>query len=534
MHKESLAQCEYIPKGLSGVVTIGVSSSTGSDEPDTLLTSLSDHLKEHQLMDIDVRISGGLGFSSAERLVKVSKHGMPSIIYGGVTPEMMADIVRQHLSEGTPVSEMALCQIPVHGDSVDGVPHFKDIAFFGLQQPVISWRCGHIDPERIDDAFRTGSYGMLETVLAQRSDDILSMIETAQVHGHGGSGTSILDRWTGVAELDEEIFLICNALEVEPGSVKDQWLMESDPHRIIEGMIIAALAVGARIGYIVLNPSYTLARRRLEIAIAQARRHRRLGQGIQGTAVDFDIIIRVGPPGYITGEETALISFLSGDAGPHVMPPSGIDRLNDRPALVVNVETFAHLAVLPIGTDEEGPPPTRLFTLEGTTNTGVVEVEVGTTIREVVCDMGGTPEEYIKAVVIGGHLGGVVPTDLLDTPLSEASYRWLNIWPGTGLISVLDQSVSMTEWLGQHLQFGAEESCGACTPCREGMEQAHRLLQGLRNGDGHGQDLILLDQLASYVSVSSMCGYGQAVPNGISTAIRYFGNELREQLTRSH
>ena len=225
MHKESLAQCEYIPEGLSGVVTIGVSSSTDSDEPDTLLTSLSDHLKEHQLMDIDVRISGGLGFSFAERLVKVSKHGMPSIIYGGVTPDMMADIVRQHLSEGTPVSEMALCQIPVHGDSVDGVPHFKDIAFFGLQQPVISWRCGDIDPERIDDAFRTGSYEMLETVLAQRSDDILSMIETAQVHGHGGSGTSILDRWTGVAEQDEEVFLICNALEVEPGSVKDQWLM---------------------------------------------------------------------------------------------------------------------------------------------------------------------------------------------------------------------------------------------------------------------------------------------------------------------
>jgi NADH-quinone oxidoreductase subunit F len=534
MQEEHIDQCEFIPGGLSGVITIGVSSRMDADEPEPLLTSLAAHLEEHQLTDIEVRASGGFGFFSAERLVKVSKHGLPSIIYGGVTPDLMADIVRHHLADGAPVSEAALCQMPIREDSVDGIPHFKDIAFFGLQQPVVSWRCGHINPERIEDAFRTGSYGTLETILKQGPKDILSMIETAQMHGHGGPGSSIVDRWTAVAEQDEETVLICNALEVEAGSFKDQWLMESDPHRIIEGMIIAARAIGARIGYIVLNPLYTLAKHRLEIAISQARRHRRLGQGIQGSSVDFDIIIRSGPPGYITGEETALVSFLSGEAGPHVMPPSGIDRLNDQPALVANVETFAQLAVLPFGSDEEGPPPTRLFTLEGTTNTGVVEVEVGTTLRELICDMGATSEEYIKAVAIGGHLGGVIPADLLDTPLAEASYRWLNIWPGTGLLSVIDQSVSMSEWLGQQLQFGAQESCGACTPCREGMEQAHRLMQRLRNGDGQGQDLILLDQLASYISNSSMCGYGQAVPNGISTAIRYFGNELRDQLTGGH
>lgn len=530
MHEDQLTQCEFIPEDLSGVVTVGVSSRTGFDEPDTLLEALSACLKEHDLADIEVRTSGGLGFFSAERLVKVARAGMPSILYGGVTVDMIGDIVKRHLVEGTPVTEAALCRMPNHGDTIDGIPDFEDLSFFGLQQPVVSWRCGHIDPERIDDAFRTGSYTRLDTILSRTSDDILALIESSQVRGHGGAGGAILDRWTAVAEQDEEACLICNALEVEAGSAKDLWLMESDPHRIIEGMIIAAQAVGARIGYIVLNPSYKLARRRLEIAISQARRHRRLGRGIQGTDVDFDIIVRMGPPGYITGEETALISFLSGGAGPHVVSATEIDRLNGRPVLTANVETFAHLAVLPFDAEEEGPPPTRLFTLEGTVHTGVVEAEVGTTIRELVCDMGGTLEEHIKGVVIGGHVGGVVPADLLDTPLAEASYRWLNIWPGTGLVSVLDHSVSMADWLDRHLQFGARESCGICTPCREGMEQAHRLMQQLRSGEGQGQDLMLLDQLASYIAGSSMCGYGQAVPNGISTAIRYFGSELRDQL----
>ena len=324
---------------------------------------------------------------------------------------------------------------------------------------------------------------------------------------------------------------MCNALEVDEASVKDRHLLEGDPHSIIEGMTIAAHAVGAHIGYVVINPSYTLAQRRLEVAISQARRHRRLGRGIRGGSFDFDIIVRPGPVGYVMGEETALVSFLEGEVGPRVTPPYVTESgLNDQPTIVANVETYARLTTIPFGSEEEGPPPTRLFTLEGTANTGVAEVEVGTTIRDLVCGIGATAEKEIKAVCIGGRIGGILSPDLLDTPLTQQSYRWLGIWPGTGLVTVLDSSSSILTWLQDHLCFAAQESCGYCTPCREGLAQAQRIAERLGEGQGQASDLSLLDQLAQYVKSSSMCSYGYAVPSGITTAVRYFGKEIREQI----
>jgi NADH-quinone oxidoreductase subunit F len=532
MSETRYAPCEYIPDGMSGVVSIGAASSTRHKEADGVLTALTEHLTRHRLTDVMVRTTGGLGFYSAERLLKVTKPGMPSILYSGVTPETAGDIVQKHLVEGQPATGAALCQMPFQGAPVEGVPSIADIPFFALQHPAVSWRCGHIDPEGIGDAFRTGGYAALTAVLDRPPDDTLRSIESAQVAECGGQGTPIAERWKAAAAQPGEKYLVCNALEVEPGSVKDRWLLESDPHRLIEGMAIAARAVGARMGYVVLNPSYTLARHRLQIAVAQARRHQRLGPDIRGSGVDFDILIRVGPPGYATGEEAILLSFLEGKAEPQrISPPMRMAGLHGRPALVANVETFAHLTALPPGMNGASPPLTRLFTLEGTPHSGVAEVEIGTTLRTLVCGIGGTPEEQVKAVVIGGHLGGIVPADLLDMPLTEASYRWAGVWPGTGLISVMNRSASIAEWLRDHLRFASRESCGYCTPCREGMEQARRIAERLCDGTGQPQDLTLLEQLATYMTASSLCGYGHAVPGGITTAIRYFGQDLRERLT---
>lgn len=535
MRDEQLSQREYVPDGIAGVVTVGISSSNRDTDSEAVLQAIRDNLVKHQRTDVLVRTTGGFGFLSAEVLVKIIKPGTPSVLYGGVTPDMVPELLDRHLGEDRPAAQYALCQIPANGEPIKGIPVLDEIAFFAQQQQVRSWRCGHIDPEQIDDAFRTGVYQTMDEVLRQSPRDTMATIETAQVHGHGGRGESITEQWAHAAARPGEKYLICNALEVETGSVKDRWILESDPHALIEGMVVAAYAVGAHLGYVVVNPSYRLAARRLSAAIMQARRHRRLGRRIRGTAFDFDIVVREGPAGYMTGEETVLVSFLAGEAGPRNVPPymaeSGLDG---KPTVVANVETYVHLTTLPFESDEECPPPTRLFTLEGTVNTGIVEVEIGTTLRELVCGIGATPEDHIKAVVIGGHLGGILSSDLLDTPLNRQSFRWLGIWPGTGHIKVLDQSTSIPEWLRDHLRFAADESCGYCTPCREGMAQARRIADRLCDGQGRPNDTALLEQLATYVKTSSMCGYGHAVPGGITTAIRYFGNEIREQIKTRH
>ena len=529
--EEQRSLTEEIPEGLDAVVTISLATSACPEGADAVWEALQKALSQLQFPRVLVRSSGGLGYFSAERLVKVTRPDGPSVLYHQVTPELITDIVNQHVLAGKPLTESALCQIPVRGDLIEHLPLIQDIPFFSGQRPTLSWRFGQIDPERIEDAIRTGSYKTLNHALTDPSELIFQAMESVQLSGPGGHGESLSERWRETARQPGPRYLICNALEVEPSAVKDRWLLESDPHRIIDGMVIAARAVGAEIGYIVLNPSYKKARLRLEMAIAQARRRRRLGKGIQNTAFDFDIRLRTGPPGFVTGEETALISFLEGKAGPRLTPPpTTVSGLHNRPTVVANVETFARLTLLPLS-DASPQPSTRLFTLEGTPHHGVVEVEEGTTLREVVCGIGGMAAQEIKAVVIGGHLGGVVPADLLDTPLSEASYRWLNVWPGAGLISVLNRSTSMTEWLKDDLGFAARESCGLCTPCREGLEQARLIANRLNDGAGQAQDLLLLEQLAGYINRSSLCGYGQVVPGGMTTTLRYFGEELREGLS---
>lgn len=528
--EEQRAHAEYIPDGIHGIVTLGSGPDADPDAPDALRQTLTAELAEYGLNDVIVRTTGGLGLYSSERLIKVARPDMPTVLYARVTPELIIDIVKKHLAEGVPVRDAAWCQIPVRSAPLDGIPSVEDMPFFERQTPVISWRCGHIDAGRIDDVFRAGGYRTLSTVLNLSSEALLDTIEASQLQGHGGRGTTVSARWREAAKQPGATVLVCNALEVEPDSVKDRWLLEGDPHRIVEGMIIAARAVGASAGYIVLNPSYKRAQRRLEKAIAQARRHRRLGKGIRDTTFDFDVLVRTGPASFVAGEETALISYLEGGAGPRSTPPPvTVAGLHGQPTVVANVETLAHLTTLPFDASET-LPVTRLYTLEGTPNAGVVEIRAETTVRELVCGMGGLSGENIKGVAIGGHLGGILPADLLDTPLTEASFRWLGIWPGAGLVSVLSDAMSPVHWLRDHLRFAAQESCGHCTPCREGTEQARRIVERLCDGAGQPQDLTLLQQLGPYIAQSSMCGYGHAVPGGLITALRYFGPEIRERI----
>lgn len=533
LRDEQLQQREAIPDGIRGIVTVGVATCSLNAGAEAVLAAVQQTLARWQGIRAIVKTAGCMGLCSEEVLVKIARSDTPSVLYSRVTPDSVSDLVVRHLVEGQPVANRALCQIPRHGTRMNGVPVLDEMSFFARQQQNTSWRCGHLDPERIDDYLLMGGYRTIQVVLQRSPEEVLETIRASRLHGCGGRGNEVGDRWAAAASSQaDEKYLICNALEVDSSSIKDRRLLESDPHTVIEGMTIAAHAIGARIGYLVINPAYPLARKRVEMALAQARRHRRLGQNLGGTPLNFEIILRRGPAAYVTGEETALVSFLSGMAGPRPVPPPMVESgLQGKPTVIANAETFAHLTTLPFGGTAPSPSPTRHCTLNGTVHAGVVEVELGTSLRDLVCEIGATPPDRMKAVGIGGHLGGILPPDLLDTPLTHDALGWLGVWPGTGLITVIPTSTCILDWLRQHLRFAAAESCGLCTPCRDGMEQARLIAERLCEGTGREADLSVLDQLATYMKSSSMCGYGQTVPGSIATALRYFGEELRDHVT---
>jgi NADH:ubiquinone oxidoreductase subunit F (NADH-binding)/(2Fe-2S) ferredoxin len=527
MDDRRLTEYNHIPDHASGALTLNAVNESAADQPDQLIEILKEKLSAHGQDDVQIKISGGMGFFSAERLLKVNRVGLPAIIYRGVTPDMAEEIILKHLVEKKPVAGAALCQIASDKDAIENIPNMDDVAFFKKQNRQLTWRCGHIDPERIDEAFRTGSYETLKAVLQQDPSAVRARI--ASLCPDFG------EKIQSAARQGENPVLVCNALEVETDSVKDRWLMEADPHRLLEGLVIAARASGARIGYIAFNQNYTTARRRLDIAMAQARRHRQLGRNIRGAGVDFDLITRIGPQNYILGEDTALIAFLEGGAGPRCEPPyPHTGGLNGRPTLVADPETFARLCALSYDDAVESSEPARLYTLHGTPQTGVVEVEPRCTARDLICEMGAVSEEAIRAVVIGGHLGGLLPADLLDSPMNEETFHWLGIAPGNGLLSVIDRSTPIIGWMRDHARFAARESCGACAPCREGTIQSRHLMEKMSGGNARAQDVALLEQLAGYISGASMCGFGRMVPGGIQTALRHFGREIRDQISKGH
>ncbi len=518
-----------IPAGVTGIVT--VSHTDGNPDGPSVLAAVRDALNELDIQGILVREVGSAGRFDSDPAVAIHSRDLPQTLYGPVNSDAVVDLLSKHLVYGELDRANAVCQVPGHDGARAELPDLSEIPFFSRQSRSVSHRCGVVIPARIDDVIHAGGYEALDAVLRRSPADCLDALENSGLHGHGGKGAAVMQQWASAAAQDSECCLICNGLEVDGSSTKDRHLLEGDPHSLIEGMAIAAFAVGARMGIVVLNPVYRLARKRLASAIAEARRHRRLGNGIRGSDFDFDLTVRSGPTGYAAGEESALVSYLEGKAGPRVSPPqAAASGLNGCPTVVGNVETFARLTTIPFESDEEGPPPSRLFTLEGTPITGVVEVEVGTTVRELVCGIGNAEAQDIGAVSIGGRMGGILSPDLLDTPLSQQSYKWLSIWPGTGLVTVMDKSFSIQIWLQEHLKFTASESCGYCSPCREGLAQANRIGEKLGTGSLAAGDITTLDRLGEYVRTSSMCSYGRAVPSGVSTALRHFGKELREQV----
>jgi bidirectional [NiFe] hydrogenase diaphorase subunit len=418
------------------------------------------------------------------------------------------------------------------------------IDFFARQEKIVLENCGEIDPERIEDYIASDGYEALFHVITKLKPlGVIEQVTKSGLRGRGGAGFPTGLKWTTVFKAaGQRKYVICNADEGDPGAFMDRSVLESDPHRVLEGMAIAGYAVGADKGFIYCRAEYPLAVKRLRTAIRQAENHGLLGMNIGDTHFDFKIEVRLGAGAFVCGEETALIASIEGGRGtPRPRPPfPAQEGLWGAPTLINNVETFANIPPIirrggewfaSIGTEKS--KGTKVFALAGRVkNTGLIEVPMGMTLREIIFKLGGgIPEgRRFKAVQSGGPSGGCVPEQYLDIPVDYDSLASVGSIMGSGGMIVMDESSCMVDVARFFMEFCMSESCGKCVPCRVGTTQMHGILQRITEGKSEEHDLELLQRLTGMVRSASLCGLGQTAPNPTLTTLRYFMDEYRAHI----
>ena len=464
--------------------------------------------------------------------------------YQGVKPEDAAEIVSSHLCGGQRVERLLVTdptgKIPV--------PCRQDIDFFKRQTQVVLRNCGWIDPERIGDTIARDGYQALAKVLTEGAPAaVVEEMKTSGLRGRGGAGFPTWLKWHLTRESADPVrYVLCNADEGDPGAYMDRSVLEGDPHSVIEGMAIAAFAVGAQQGYVYVRAEYPLAVERLSSAIAQARACGLLGENILGTPFSFDLEIRMGSGAFVCGEETALIASIEGKRGePRPRPPFPAQKgLWGRPTVLNNVETYANVpAILLKGGAwyaSMGTPKskgTKVFALAGAVrNTGLVEVPVGTPLGEVIYDIGGgiRNNRHFKAAQMGGPSGGCIPREHLNVPLDYEPLAELGAIMGSGGLIVMDEDTCMVDVARFFIEFVQEESCGKCAPCRVGTRRMLEILERICAGKGELADIDRLVELGHFIKTASLCGLGQTAPNPVLSTIRHFRDEYEEHIRDRH
>ena len=457
--------------------------------------------------------------------VENQENSLISKLYQKVTPENAAEII-----------------VGVNGEVTNLQQGDLNQPFFSRQLPIVLENSGKIDPERIQAYIAADGYQALYQVLREmKPSQVVETITKSGLRGRGGAGYPTGLKWGTVAKsAGERKFVICNADEGDPGAFMDRSVLESDPHRVLEGMAIAAYSIGANQGYIYVRAEYPIAIQRLEIAIRQAQHLGLLGSQIFDSPFDFKVEIRIGAGAYVCGEETALMASIEGKRGvPHPRPPYPAESgLWGYPTLINNVETFANIApIIRKGADwfanigigkSKG---TKVFALAGNIrNTGLIEVPMGTSLQKIVEEMGGgVPDNGIaKAVQTGGPSGGCIPASAFATPVDYESLTALGSMMGSGGMIVMDQTTNMVDVARFFMEFCMDESCGKCIPCRVGTVQLHGLLTKISQGKGSLADLDLLEELCDMVKHTSLCGLGQSAPNPVFSTLQYFRDEYLE------
>ncbi len=485
-----------------------------------------------------VKRTGCHGFCQQGPLVALEPYG---ILYTKAQPEDATEIVQSLLARGKPV-ERLLYREPVTGNPV---PYYREIPFYQKQQRTVLQRCGKIDPENIDDYRATGGYqGLRKALLEMKPEQLIDEVKKSGLRGLGGAGFPAGRKWEVCAKAPgDEKYVICNGDEGDPGAFQDRSVMEADPHAIIEGMIIAGYAVGARRGFIYVRAEYPLAVKRIKIAITQARKEGFLGENILGSGFDFDIEVFQGAGAFVCGESTALVRSIEGDRGwPRPLPRARTAEVGlwGKPTLLNNVKTFANIPVIITrgsawfaSRGTERSKGTAIFSLTGkVANCGLIEVPMGTPLREIIYGIGGgIPDgRKLKAVQTGGPSGGCLPASLLDMPVDFDSLTAAGSMMGSGGMVVMDENTCMVDVARYFLDFTQRESCGQCLPCRVGTKQMFDILDDITRGQGKPEDIEVLLELSEAVVRTSLCALGQTAPNPVLTTIRYFHNEYEAHI----
>ena len=516
--------------------TILVCHGTGctSSKSPAILENFKRIVKEKNLSDVKVMQTGCFGLCAKGPVVIIRPE---DTFYAKVKPEDCAEIIQTHIIENKRV-ERLLCK------DVDGklVEKLDEIDFYKKQKRIALKNCGSIDPEKIEDYLEVDGYKALEKVLKKMTqDEVIEEITKSGLRGRGGAGFPTGKKWlfTKNAEGTQK-YVVCNADEGDPGAFMDRSILEGDPHSVIEAMMIAGYAVGANKGYIYVRAEYPIAVHRFQVAIDQAKERGILGKNIFGTDFEFDLSIRLGAGAFVCGEETALLESIEGRRGqPRLKPPFPANKgLWQCPTLINNVETYANIPKIilngakwysSIGT--ETSKGTKVFALGGNVkNIGLVEVPMGTTLREIVYDIGGgIPNgRKFKASQTGGPSGGCIPAEYLDKPIDYESLKEIGSMMGSGGLIVMDDTKCMVNLAKFYLGFTVSESCGKCNPCRIGTKRMYEILEKLTNGEGTLEDIDKLERLAKTVASSSVCGLGQSAPNPVISTLKYFREEFVE------
>ena len=504
-------------------------------------------------VDVQIARVGCFGYCAEETLVNIAIPGKPLVILNRVKPQE-ADQIIGDIHTGTVNSERALCKIESwdhltgvvdYGEGFPEIPLWSDIDFYKGQKKIVLRNCGLIDPEDIEEYIAVGGYrALLKTLRNGEPERVIEELKAAKLRGRGGAGFQVATKWEFMRNApDGKKYVICNADEGDPGAYMNRNEIESDPHALIEGMVIGAYVMGATDGIVYVRAEYPLAVHRLEKAIAQAKAYGLLGENIMGSDFSFDLSLVEGAGAFVCGEETALIASLEGRAGrPRPRPPYPAESgLWGKPTDINNVETWYNVPVIVHNgggwfaqTGTEASPGTKVFSLVGKIkNTGLVEVPLGTPLKTFVYDIGGGTGtgKAVKALQTGGPSGGCVPVEYFDTPVDYEALAQLGAIMGSGGMVVMDEDNCMVDVARFFIEFTHSESCGKCVPCRVGLDHSLRILNDVSEGRATMEDLEMLENLGPEIRDMSLCGLGQSAPNPVLTTLRYFRDEFEDHIT---
>ncbi len=526
--KDPKKPCIIISSGTCG-------KARGSEQ---VIQACKDEIKQQGLKNkVDIKVTGCHGFCEVEPIIVIHPQ---RILYQSVKPDDLKEIIVETVVKKKIIERL----LYIDSDTGEKIRYEKDIPFYRKQKRVVFGNNGLIDPENIEDYIAIGGYKALAKALFKmKPEEVIEEVKKSGLRGRGGGGFPTGRKWEFCRRAKGEIkYVICNADEGDPGAYMDRSLLEGNPHSVLEGMIIGAYAIGSNEGYVYVRNEYPLAVKNVKIAIEQAKKYGLLGEDILCSDFDFDVKISMGGGAFVCGESTALMASIEGKVGePRAKYIHTAEAgLWNRPTNLNNVETWANVPLIinkgrtwysRIGTKES--KGTKIFSLVGKIkNTGLVEVPMGITLREIIYDIGGgIPNgKRFKAIQTGGPSGGCLPTKFLDLPVDFERLTETGSMMGSGGMIVMDEDTCMVDVARYFLNFLNEESCGKCVPCREGLKRMLEIITAITRGEGKKDDILLLEELSEVIKTTSLCGLGQTAPNPVLSTIRYFRDEYKAHI----